>query len=83
MVSSKTNNKHNTAELRHTMRKDSQLSLAFKGISGKRVMADFRGGEITSDAGVLVLSEIADRLDSIDQFADAIPDKRHQNRRRT
>jgi len=61
------------------MDKDTQLSLEFKGISGKRVTADFSGGEVTSDAGVLVLREIADRLGIIDQFTDAITDKRHQS----
>ena len=61
------------------MREDSQLSLEFKGISGKRVTADFSGGEVTSDAGVLALREVADRIGIIDQIADAITDNRHQS----
>ena len=61
------------------MKEDSQLSLEFKGISGKRVTADFSGGEVTSDAGVLALREIADRLGIIDRLAAAITDTRHSS----
>ena len=61
------------------MEQNTQLSLAFKTISGKRVTADFSGGEVTSDAGVIALREVADRIGIIDQFADAIIDTRHQS----
>jgi len=61
------------------MREDTQLSLEFKMISGKRVTADFSGGEVTSDAGVLVLSEVTDKIGIIDQLAEAIVDNRHQS----
>jgi hypothetical protein len=43
------------------------------------VTADFSGGEVTSDAGVLALREVADRIGIIDQIADAITDNRHQS----
>jgi len=59
------------------MKKDKQLTLEFKTISGKRVTADFSGGDVTSDAGVLALREIADRLGIIDRFTDVIIDTRH------
>ena len=36
------------------MREDTQFSFEFQGISGKKVEADFTGGVMTSDAGVLV-----------------------------
>jgi len=61
------------------MEKDKQLTLEFKMISGKRVTADFSGGDVTSDAGVLALREIADRIGIIDQYVDAIIDNRHQS----
>jgi len=61
------------------MRENTQLSFEFKMISGKRVTADFSGGEVTSDAGVLVLSEVIDRIGIIDQLAEAIIDNRHQS----
>jgi len=59
------------------MRENNQLSFEFKMISGKKVTADFSGGEVTSDAGVLVLREIAERTGIIDHLADAITDNRH------
>ena len=41
--------------------------------------ADFTGGDVTSDAGVLVLREIADKIGIIEQLTDAITDIRHQS----
>jgi len=61
------------------MREDTQLSFEFKMISGKRVTADFSGGDVTSDAGVLALREITDRIGIVEQLADAIIDTRHQS----
>jgi hypothetical protein len=61
------------------MRENTQLSFEFKMISGKSVTADFSGGDVTSDAGVLVLREVADRTGIIDHLADAITDHRHQS----
>jgi hypothetical protein len=61
------------------MSEDTQIGFEFKGISGKRVTADFSGGEVTSDAGVLVLREIAEQTGFIDQLAGAITDTRHQS----
>ena len=51
------------------MSQNNQLSLEFKMVSGKRVTADFTGGDVSSDGGVLVLREIADRLGIVDQLA--------------
>ena len=61
------------------MRENNQLSLEFKMVSGKRVTADFTGGDVSSDGGVLVLREIADRLGIVDQLSRAIRDSRHQS----
>jgi len=61
------------------MEEYTQLSLEFKGISGKKVTADFSGGEVTSDAGVLAVREVADRIGIIDRLVEAIPDNRHQS----
>jgi hypothetical protein len=61
------------------MDKDNQLSFEFKMISGTRVTADFTGGEVTSDGGVLLVREIADRIGIIDRLTDAIVDTRHQS----
>lgn len=59
------------------MREDTQFSFGFQGISGKKVEADFTGGVMTSDAGVLVVRELAEKIHLIDLLADAISDERH------
>lgn len=59
------------------MTQNNQLSFEFKTISGKKVTADFTGGQVTSDGGVLLLREIANRLGIVDQLAEVIRDTRH------
>ena len=59
------------------MSQDNQLSLAFKTISSKTVTADFTGGDVTSDGGLLILRELADRIGIVDRLAAVIPDTRH------
>ena len=61
------------------MEENKQLSFEFKAISGKRVTADFTGGAVTSDAGVLVMRETANRIGIIEQLAGAVHDKRHKS----
>lgn len=61
------------------MEENKQLSFEFKAISGKRVTADFTGGVVTSDAGVLVMRETANRIGIIEQLAGAVHDERHQS----
>ena len=56
-----------------------QLSLNFASISGKKVTADFTGGDVTSDVGVLVMRETANKIGIIEQLAEAIHDERHQS----
>jgi len=40
------------------MENDKQLSLSFKGFSGKKLEVDFDGGNVTSDGGVLFLRAV-------------------------
>ena len=61
------------------MEENKQLSFEFKVISGKRVTADFTGGTVTSDVGVMVMRETANRIGIIEQLARAIHDERHQS----
>ena len=61
------------------MEENKQLSLQFASISGKKVTADFTGGDVTSDVGVLVMREIANRIGIMEQLARAIHDERHQS----
>ena len=61
------------------MEENTQLSIQFASVSGKKVTADFTGGDVTSDAGVLVMRETANRIGIIEQLAQAIHDERHQS----
>mgnify|MGYP001574078900 CR=1 FL=1 len=61
------------------MKENTQLPLEFKMISGKKVTADFTGGDVSSDAGVLLLRETADRIGIIDKLVEAISDLRNQS----
>ncbi len=61
------------------MEQNKQFSLNFASISGKKVTADFSGGEVTSDFGVMTMREIADKIRIIEKLAQAINDKRHQS----
>jgi len=61
------------------MEENKQLSLQFASISGKKVTADFTGGDFTSDVGVMAMREIAQKIGIIEQLASAIHDERHQS----
>src|SRR3954462_12765084 len=51
--------------------------LHFSSLGPKAVVADFRGGRLTTDAGALLLREAADHLGLFDALDAAIPDPRH------
>ena len=61
------------------MEENKQLPLQFASISGKKVTADFTGGDVTSDIGVMAMREIANKIGIIEQLAQAIHDERHQS----
>jgi hypothetical protein len=52
-------------------------SLHFSTLGPKAVVADFQGGRLTTDAGALLLREVADRIGLFDALDAAIPDPRH------
>jgi hypothetical protein len=51
-------------------------TLHFSRIGTKAVVADFKGGRLTTDAGALLLREVAQRLGLFDALDRAIPDPR-------
>jgi len=51
--------------------------LLFKDICGKKVEADFQGGEVSSDAGVLFLREVERQVGLIRRVAEVLRDRRH------
>ena len=52
-------------------------AIDFSRLGPKAVVADFRGGRLTTDAGALLLREVGDRLGLFDALDAAIPDRRH------
>jgi hypothetical protein len=59
------------------MTQNTKQLLFFKDISKKKVVADFNGGDVSSDAGLLFLREIEDRLGIIKKITNVLNDKRH------
>lgn len=54
--------------------------IVFSSLGRKRVVADFDGGSITSDAGALLLREVDRHLGLVDQLDAVIPDPRDPSR---
>lgn len=54
-----------------------QKTLPFSSLGRKKIQADFNGGTLTSDAGVLILREVDKQLNLIDALTACLPDPRH------
>ncbi|RQV98897.1 IS1380 family transposase [bacterium] len=59
------------------MTQNTKQKMLFKAISHKKVIADFNGGNVTSDAGLLFLREIEKKTGIIDRIASVLHDPRH------
>lgn len=51
--------------------------LVFSSLGRKKIQADFKGGQLTSDAGALLLREVDKRLGLVDAINNCIPDPRN------
>ncbi len=51
-------------------------SIAFSRVRRRQVIADFNGGRLTTDAGVLLLREVDRQIGLLDAINDCIPDPR-------
>ena len=51
--------------------------MIFKDISHKKVVADFNGGDVSSDGGLLFLREIEFKIQVIKRITDVLKDRRH------
>ena len=51
--------------------------LSFSSLGSKSVVADFLGGQLTSDAGALLLREVGQKIGLFEALDQAIPDPRH------
>ena len=56
------------------------LPFAFPSVRGKKLAATFDGGRLTSDGGVLLLAQAAQRLGIAEKLATVIPDRRDPSR---
>ena len=54
--------------------------LVFQGTGRREIRADFNGGDITSDAGVLLLQEVERRCAIVEQFTHCFDDHRDPDR---
>ncbi len=59
------------------MSDDTAASFLFPAVGRKKVIADFDGGRITSDGGVVLLAAAERRLGIADQLAGLIADPRN------
>jgi hypothetical protein len=55
-------------------------TLLFQDLGTREVVADFRGGRVTSDGGALLLRDLDDRLGLLDRLADCFTDHRDPDR---
>jgi len=58
------------------MTQDTQIVLPFARLAGKNLQADFDGGTLSSDGGVLFFREIEAQIGIIRRFAEALDDPR-------
>ena len=58
------------------MTQDTQIVLPFARLCGKNLQADFEGGTLSSDGGVLLFREIEAQVGMIRRFAGALDDPR-------
>ena len=59
------------------MTQNTKQLLIFKDISQKKVIADFNGGDVSSNGGLLFLREIESKTQIIKRITDVLKDKRH------
>jgi len=59
------------------MTQNTKQMMIFKDISHRKVIADFNGGDVSSDGGLLFLREVEADTGIIKRIADILKDKRH------
>jgi hypothetical protein len=60
------------------MEENNQMELEFPSVCGKKVVADFEGGVVSSDAGLLLLRETERTVGIINRLTGCISDNRDQ-----
>jgi len=59
------------------MTQNTKQMMLFKDIFHKKVTADFDGGDVSSDGGLLFLREVESKVKIIKRITDVLNDKRH------
>ncbi|MGB1110453.1 MAG: transposase, partial [Gammaproteobacteria bacterium] len=54
--------------------------IEFPRLGRRRIEADFSGGDVSSDGGVLLLRQVDHRLQLLERIAPYLPDPRHGSR---
>jgi hypothetical protein len=67
---------HATTSKETAMTQDTQIVLPFARLCGKTLQADFDGGTLTSDGGVLFLREMEAHVGVIRRFVEVLDDRR-------
>ena len=62
------------------MTDDTILPFAFPAVARKKITADFDGGRLTSDGGVMLLAMAERRLGVAERLARLFPDRRDPTR---
>ncbi len=62
------------------MTKGKQLKLQLTRVKGRRVRVDFKGGEVTSDAGLLLIREVDRQLGLTERAARQLVDNRQKGK---
>ena len=65
------------------MTDDTILPFAFPAVARKKITADFDGGRLTSDGGVMLLAMAERQLGIAERLARLFPDRRDPTRTRT
>jgi len=58
--------------------KEYQINFSFGKQKGKEIIADFKGGQITSDAGLLLLSSINQKYHITKRISQSLRDQRER-----
>ena len=53
-----------------------QEKLEFPGFGGRKIQADFGGGQVSSDGGLLLVRQVDRRLGLTQRLAERLPDPR-------
>ena len=62
------------------MNDPTQIPFSFPSVERKKVIADFDGGRLTSDGGVMLLSVADKQIGIVDRLARLFPDRRDPSR---